>query len=65
MLIDPDLMEYFLLNHEKLHDINMSLYHYFNYVENQYKHNESYWMKNILDDVSSLLVKRCKNISNL
>ena len=65
MLIDPDLMEYFLLNHEKLHDINRSLYHYFNYVENQYKHNESYWMKNILDDVSSLLVKRCKNISNL
>lgn len=59
MLLEPTLMEYFLLNNHNTYDVNEAFFYYFNYVENQYKHNECYWMKNILDDVSSLLVKKC------
>jgi hypothetical protein len=65
MLLEPSLMEYFLLNNNNTYDVNEAFFYYFNYVENQYKHNETYWMKNILDDVTSLVVKRCKIFSNL
>ena len=63
MFTDANLMEYLLLNNHKVQDFQMSLYHYFNYVENQYKHNEQYWMKNIIEDISSQLVKKFKKIS--
>ena len=63
MFTNADIMEYLLLNNDKIQDFQMSLYHYFNYVENQYKHNEKYWMKNIVEDISSQLVKKFKNIS--
>lgn len=63
MFTDANLMEYLLLNNDKVQDFQMSLYHYFNYVESQYKHNELYWMKNIIEDISSQLVKKFKKIS--
>ena len=64
MFTDVKLMEYLLLNNHKVQDFQISLHQYFNYVDDQYKHNELYWMKNIIEDISSQLVKKCKKISN-
>lgn len=64
MFTDAKLMEYLLVNNHKVQDFQISLHQYFNYVEDQYKHNELYWMKNIIEDISSQLVKKCKTISN-